>query len=532
MSSVEGDKVTVQNFGCSVPAALDGDQAGLQASRSSNRNVIGLDHLGPMADRTISVDLSSNDKDPPKQLINEEQEDSVNMEQDSSNDKLVASITKLIGEIKILGTSKKGGRAKLSHGDMEGLLPLMDFVLKTAVDYGKTIDYLTGRLDERTNYEEIFERRLELLLHAKNSNKANKKESMISVPKQNKSSKMSKLKKKKKASNTNINNVGVAGSSRGKRDKSIVKTTVTKTVKKNKQNEVNSKSDNTTSHKTIVLNEARESDNMSNSENEFIMITKKKKKKKRNNRPTKGKGPNNQKILISLADGEDETEVKDKLQEVIKTNELNFPIRGLIKSRGGAIIITEKEADTQIFFSDAMKSAGLNAQVIEDNRPRVYLSKIDSKMKEEEIIGAIKRQNFEDNINLDIKLAFKKGPKEREWVGWVATCSPDTRRLLLAKKTISIGWGSCRISDYSTPSRCYKCQSYGHVSKHCKKENDTCRHCGVEGHKMEDCTKNTERAVCAACKKLKKPYDHSITSTKCYAFKRAKNRIIHNTRYV
>lgn len=125
MSYNEGEKVTM---------AMDGNQAGLQSSKSSDRHVAGVDHLGPVTDNIISVeDLIPSDINPPKQKENSESEGLFNTDSNFSNDELVACVAKLIEEVKIFGyTIKKDGKAKLSQADMGGLLPLMNKVAKTA----------------------------------------------------------------------------------------------------------------------------------------------------------------------------------------------------------------------------------------------------------------------------------------------------------------------------------------------------------------------------------------------------------------
>ncbi|KAF8593621.1 hypothetical protein BDV93DRAFT_410322, partial [Ceratobasidium sp. AG-I] len=48
------------------------------------------------------------------------------------------------------------------------------------------------------------------------------------------------------------------------------------------------------------------------------------------------------------------------------------------------------------------------------------------------------------------------------------------------------------------PTRCLKCQNYGHLAKKCKGLGDICSQCGA-GHRSKDCD-NREAKYCVSCK--------------------------------
>ena len=64
-------------------------------------------------------------------------------------------------------------------------------------------------------------------------------------------------------------------------------------------------------------------------------------------------------------------------------------------------------------------------------------------------------------------------------------------------KEIKAGFLNIKVEIYiPNPMRCNNCQKFGHLKKHCKK-NEICPRCGEEGHTLETCT---ETAKCINCK--------------------------------
>src|SRR5436190_13558661 len=108
----------------------------------------------------------------------------------------------------------------------------------------------------------------------------------------------------------------------------------------------------------------------------------------------------------------------------------------------------------------------------------------------------------------------------------VAECSVRVRTWLRGKERIFIGWQSCRVKDYVDVARCYKCQRYGHVAKHCSSEKPSCSHCAME-HDYKDCPdKNKkEKACCVNCKREKRENTkHEAGWRKCPSYEKAVKR--------
>lgn len=189
----------------------------------------------------------------------------------------------------------------------------------------------------------------------------------------------------------------------------------------------------------------------------------------------------------------------------------------------GVLIETKTEEDLKRVLENAkLKAAGLKAGLPAKIKPRILIKNVPSNMEEKEIASAVRHQNLEqypkDKLQEHFKLSFKTGPKDRETVNWVAEVSPEARKKIMKESRIYIGWHACNVQDFLAVTRCYKCQSFGHIAKHCKATVDTCGHCTENGHHQKSCSNAKENPSCVNCKRAGKPHNHSSRSRDCPAY--------------
>lgn len=184
-----------------------------------------------------------------------------------------------------------------------------------------------------------------------------------------------------------------------------------------------------------------------------------------------------------------------------------------------------------------MTKPGMSAEPPQDRDPRVIIYDIPGDMDELEFREAIWQQNPElraedsiEDFTRHLSPKFRLGRRESPTTHWVLAVSPAIRVRLKKAGRIYIGWQRCRVLDFNTPTRCYKCLGAGHVATYCREQRDTCSHCG-ENHRRPDCTKLQHPPVCAPCRKRGKPHDHLGDDKKCPTFKRAADRIARSTNY-
>jgi hypothetical protein len=100
----------------------------------------------------------------------------------------------------------------------------------------------------------------------------------------------------------------------------------------------------------------------------------------------------------------------------------------------------------------------------------------------------------------------------------VEVCA-ETRKTLLKKK-IRIGWQICRIADYITATRCFKCSKFNHRTQDCRGEV-TCPLCAGH-HILKECKGDSTTFKCTNCENYNKhnptkniSVAHSALDRKC-----------------
>lgn len=193
-------------------------------------------------------------------------------------------------------------------------------------------------------------------------------------------------------------------------------------------------------------------------------------------------------------DKEESSKTRTRLMEVVKPRQLGLKINNVREVRKGGIAISLPKDSTLTTQELSTKMAG--AYTVQEpgrKQPRMLIFDVSSDMTEEDVVGCIYAQNMtgrmtEAEFRQGFGLAFRTGPRGKALVNWVATVAPEIRAELLRLGHVCIEWSRCKVKDFPVISRCFNCQSFGHVSKYCKSKA-VCGHCATEGHDTKDCTK-------------------------------------------
>lgn len=236
--------------------------------------------------------------------------------------------------------------------------------------------------------------------------------------------------------------------------------------------------------------------------------------------------------LINTSD-----QTKERVMGSIKPVTEKLKIRNLRKIRNNGVLIeTETREDlTLILKSKKLEEAGLKAGLPNKLLPRIIIYDVPRELGVDSLAEAIHSQNADSmdrqTFSKEFKLIFKTGNKKKEVVNWVAEVSPCLRKLLISKNRVFVDWRSCNIQDFINLTRCYKCQSFGHIAKYCKATYDTCGHCGEDGHNFGGCPKKDKPEVCVHCKRIKKPDTHSSRARSCPVYTMALEQYLNKINY-
>ena len=195
----------------------------------------------------------------------------------------------------------------------------------------------------------------------------------------------------------------------------------------------------------------------------------------------------------------------------------------------------EKLADTH-----ALKDGGYSVDKVREKLPRIVIYDTplvtDADIREEiyaQNPHVQERLHKEEFMDQSKKISHWSGRRSAFESNWVLEVSPGLRKTMMEKAgRIYLGWTSCRVADYFDAVRCFRCQRYGHVAKHCTHMQDTCGHCGDAGHRFPSCMKRKDPPVCTTCKIRGAESNHNVNDRRCPTRQKALRERIMRTSYV
>uniref|UniRef100_A0ABD2VX66 CCHC-type domain-containing protein n=2 Tax=Trichogramma kaykai TaxID=54128 RepID=A0ABD2VX66_9HYME len=234
--------------------------------------------------------------------------------------------------------------------------------------------------------------------------------------------------------------------------------------------------------------------------------------------------------LVSTAD-----QIKTVLQSSIDPVAEKIHVSAIRKGNSGSIFVeTKTQVDLdKLMSNEELRKKGILMQRQAGRLPRMVIYDVPVKHTPQQLIQVIKQQNDEvSSAECHFEPKFKIGKREPEgdFVNWVCEVSPQFRNAVDRTKRLYIDWNRCKVRDFSSISRCFKCQEFDHIAKFCKAQVNTCGKCGEDGHSYKECQQPNELNICAPCRRAGKPHEHR-TDNKCPLYALALKRLIDNTDY-
>lgn len=227
-------------------------------------------------------------------------------------------------------------------------------------------------------------------------------------------------------------------------------------------------------------------------------------------------------------------EIDKKLKQSMDPVKEKLKVNKIIRTKRDVIVTLHTQEDYEL-MKNKIAATGLEVGQQEKRPPRLVLHDVDSEMSKEEVVHALWYQNTEvynnytsEALEQRLKLLFKVGKKEAKVTSWVIECDCEMRKSLLQIGKVFIKWNRCKIKDFLSITRCFKCQGLWHVARYCKAEKDVCKYCAEDGHNHQSCTKKNEKRKCALCLSRGRKAEHSVTSEKCPTLLAARKRLKDN----
>lgn len=205
------------------------------------------------------------------------------------------------------------------------------------------------------------------------------------------------------------------------------------------------------------------------------------------------------------------------------------------------------EFDTEHQRNETLTKINLSDQITavpgRKLKPMIILKGISRDIKPEDLTDIITKQNptiksfCPTDPAQNIKFKFIRKNRKNHLYNAVFIVSPPIWREITNLEKIKIDHQRIHTEDFSPLLQCYKCLSFGHISKSCKINEINCSHCALP-HELVNCPNKLDKTpTCINCSKHNQTFGtnlnstHSATSTSCPRLQSAKARVAKDTDY-
>lgn len=245
-------------------------------------------------------------------------------------------------------------------------------------------------------------------------------------------------------------------------------------------------------------------------------------------------------VIIKPRNNQECKKTIEAIQKNLKPASLEVGITELKNIKEGGVVIKCKSKEEQeIIKKAAEKKLNKNYEIKAPNlkNPCIKVVDIDDNLSGDELLKLIKKQNtsvLHDNSELRVKVIKKMKTKFMA----IIESDPNTFKKIMDQNYLFIDWSKCRVFEYVSVYRCFKCGGFDHHIESCKSQTK-CLKCTSLDHITENCESNTPKCYnCIEIKqKLKIEIDvnHSIFDITCPVYLRKvenQKKKINNTSFL
>lgn len=212
--------------------------------------------------------------------------------------------------------------------------------------------------------------------------------------------------------------------------------------------------------------------------------------------------PKTTSFLIKLKEDKEEFNsyqaTKDAVKNAIEPSKISLKVVRMSAAGKNGVRIEAVQSNLD-GVRDALRrsDSGLEVQCREKMNPRIIIYGVPSNLTGEEICNEIVALNLRESDIADMRMIYSFPSKaDRQYTNCVIEVSPEIRKVLMKEPYIYVRYSACRFEDYVRILQCFKCLSFGHMAKDCKREA-ICGNC-AQKHETRDCSRKDEK-MCANC---------------------------------
>lgn len=245
-------------------------------------------------------------------------------------------------------------------------------------------------------------------------------------------------------------------------------------------------------------------------------------------------------IIVQPVREQESESTAGTMKNNVNIMQLGVSVERIIKGSKGRITLEcEKTKDKEILKEALTKKLGTQYKVYSPSKklPKVKVVGIEERIGKEDEAVFIEKISIQNELNTE-KDTFKMKiikiiTARNQEITMILEVDQYTHKYLVERQRMKVGWNNCRVYDYVSVVRCYKCWGYNHFAAECKGET-TCKGC-AGNHEYMECQNSTKK--CVNCLKSAKKLnlniacDHEATDIECESYKRIVNKIRRNIKY-
>ena len=234
-------------------------------------------------------------------------------------------------------------------------------------------------------------------------------------------------------------------------------------------------------------------------------------------------------LLVDRKDDNDHTiNIKQSFKTLINPAKLKTGILRIREvTKGRLIVHCADQSSCDSIKKTIQEDSNSKISVKDDNKkhPTVMLKWVDKSLTDDQIVEGL----FSQNPHLtQVKNSFK-GPwtpprilfkrNSASTMNVIIRVHPVLYLPIIKSQRICLGYNSVQVQPYTVLTQCFKCLDYGHTTKWCTIQTQSCSQCASEHHK-NNCDKSSDLPQqCVNClnsPRFKQQYSpHSVFSSLC-----------------
>lgn len=244
-------------------------------------------------------------------------------------------------------------------------------------------------------------------------------------------------------------------------------------------------------------------------------------------------------VIVYPKDSEKFQSSEETKQALLKLDPIQLGVKAtkVVKVKDKGVLIESCDPTLiNVRGSELLGKVGLEATLPGKAWPKMIVFGIPSDFSDNDIFDKIDA-NLGDNSDIPSKWCkdmFRVGPRNNSGTtNWVLEVHPAVRRIIKQQGRVYFDWKSCNVDDYLRVTRCFKCQKFGHVAKHCNADKQ-CGYCAGSDHETRDCKykEDPRKVKCANCARAgKRDTGHEAGSSECPFYVSRLQDLINNTQF-